>query len=206
ESVTTQDENLTGHLLSPDFFDAERFPEVSFRSTHVLRRGEEDIEVDGELTLKGVTKPVTLRGTIAGPAVALGDTERLGLELETRIDRTEFGLTWNAPLPKGGFAVGDEVRITAHLEVVKEAEVVRVLAISGSLRGGSHNTMLLRAAAALAPEGVEVELYDGLKRIPPYDEDDDRDPAPAEVARLREAVAGADALLVATPEYNHSLP
>jgi chromate reductase, NAD(P)H dehydrogenase (quinone) len=83
---------------------------------------------------------------------------------------------------------------------------VRVLAISGSLRGGSHNTMLLRAAAALAPEGVEVELYEGLKRVPPYDEDDDRDPAPAEVTRLREAVAGADALLVATPEYNHSLP
>ena len=121
ESVTTQDENLTGHLLSPDFFDAERFPEVGFRSTRVVRRGEEEIEVDGELTLKGVTKPVTLRGTIAGPAVALGDTERLGLELETTIDRTEFGLTWNAPLPKGGFAVGDEVRITAHLELVKEA-------------------------------------------------------------------------------------
>jgi chromate reductase, NAD(P)H dehydrogenase (quinone) len=83
---------------------------------------------------------------------------------------------------------------------------VRVLAISGSLRGGSHNTMLLRAAAALAPEGVEIELYEGLKRVPPYDEDDDRDPAPAEVTRLREAVAGADALLVATPEYNHSIP
>jgi chromate reductase len=66
--------------------------------------------------------------------------------------------------------------------------------------------MLLRAAAALAPEGVEIELYEGLKRVPPYDEDDDRDPAPAEVTRLREAVAGADALLVATPEYNHSIP
>jgi chromate reductase len=83
---------------------------------------------------------------------------------------------------------------------------VRVLAISGSLRRDSHNTALLRAAAQHAPDGVELELWDGLKAVPPYDEDDDRDLAPAAVAALRSAVAGADAVLFATPEYNHSVP
>jgi chromate reductase len=83
---------------------------------------------------------------------------------------------------------------------------MKLLAVSGSLRRDSHNTHLLREAAALAPGGVDVELWDGLKAVPPYDEDDDIEPAPASVARLRAAVAGADALLFSTPEYNHSIP
>jgi chromate reductase, NAD(P)H dehydrogenase (quinone) len=83
---------------------------------------------------------------------------------------------------------------------------MRVLAISGSLRRGSHNTRLLRAAAELAPPGVELEFFDGLKQVPPYDEDDDTDLAPAGARRLRETIAAADALLIATPEYNSSLP
>jgi chromate reductase, NAD(P)H dehydrogenase (quinone) len=83
---------------------------------------------------------------------------------------------------------------------------VKVLGVSGSLRDGSHNTALLRAAAELLPDGVEFELWDGLKAVPPYDEDDDVEPAPAAVAALRDAIAGADAILFSTPEYNHSLP
>ena len=83
---------------------------------------------------------------------------------------------------------------------------MRVLGISGSLRGGSHNTKLLRAAGELLLDGVEFVIWDGLKAVPPYDEDDDRDPAPAAVARMRGAVAGADAVLFATPEYNSSVP
>jgi chromate reductase len=84
---------------------------------------------------------------------------------------------------------------------------VRVLGISGSLRRDSHNTKLLRAAGELAEEhGAEFELFDGLKAIPPYDEDDDVGDGPAPVARLREALAGADAVLFATPEYNSSIP
>jgi polyisoprenoid-binding protein YceI len=121
ESTVTPDENLNAHLLSPDFFDAERYPEVVFRSTGIAREGAEGIVVAGEITLKGVTRPVDLRGTIAGPAVGLGDVERNGLELEGTVDRTEFGLNWNAQLPKGGFAVGDQVRLSAHLELVREA-------------------------------------------------------------------------------------
>jgi chromate reductase len=83
---------------------------------------------------------------------------------------------------------------------------MKILGISGSLRGDSHNRKLLRAAADLLPAGVELELWDGLKEVPPYDEDDDVSPAPAAVARLRAAIAGADALLIATPEYNSSIP
>ena len=84
---------------------------------------------------------------------------------------------------------------------------MRVLAISGSLRAGSHNTSLLRAVAELAPAGVEVELWGGLRDVPPYDQDADGvDPVPAAVASLRESVDGADAVLFATPEYNHSIP
>src|SRR5437763_15782132 len=83
---------------------------------------------------------------------------------------------------------------------------MNVLGISGSLRRDSHNTALLRAAAELLPEGVELELWDGLKTVPPYDEDDDLESAPAAVAERRAAIAGADAILFATPEYNHSIP
>ena len=83
---------------------------------------------------------------------------------------------------------------------------VKVLAISGSLRRDSHNTALLRAAAELLPPSVELELYDGLKLVEPYDEDDDIGHGPRRARRFREAIEGADAILVATPEYNSSIP
>jgi chromate reductase len=83
---------------------------------------------------------------------------------------------------------------------------MRILAISGSLRRDSHNRALLRAAAELLPAGVELVPFDGLKAIPPFDEDDEAGPAPVAVAALRRAIAQADAVLVATPEYNGSIP
>jgi chromate reductase len=83
---------------------------------------------------------------------------------------------------------------------------VRILAISGSLRRGSHNTSLLRAAEELLPPTDELVFWDGLKDVPPYDEDDELEAVPAAVAALREAVAGADAVLFSTPEYNSSVP
>ena len=83
---------------------------------------------------------------------------------------------------------------------------MKVLGISGSLRRESYNAKLLRAAAEFLPGDVELELWDGLKAVPPYDEDDDVEPAPAAVTQLRDAIAGADAILFATPEYNHSVP
>src|SRR5919202_666842 len=83
---------------------------------------------------------------------------------------------------------------------------MRVLGIAGSLRADSYNRKLLLAAGELLPDDVEFEVFDGLKAVPPYDEDDDVEPAPAAVARLRAAIAGADAILFATPEYNSSIP
>jgi len=83
---------------------------------------------------------------------------------------------------------------------------MKILAISGSLRAASYNTALLRAAAGLAPEGVEIELYDDLESLPPYNEDRDTDEPPAEVARLRRAIEAADGVLFSTPEYNTTMP
>jgi chromate reductase, NAD(P)H dehydrogenase (quinone) len=83
---------------------------------------------------------------------------------------------------------------------------MKILGISGSLRRGSYNTSLLGAAAGLLPADVEFELWGGLKEVPPYDEDDDTEEAPAAATALREAIAGADAVLFATPEYNSSVP
>jgi len=83
---------------------------------------------------------------------------------------------------------------------------IRILGISGSLRSGSHNTALLRAAALSLPPAAELEVYDGLRDLPPYDADADVEPVDAAVARLREAIAGADGVIIATPEFNGSIP
>jgi polyisoprenoid-binding protein YceI len=115
-SLVVKDENLQAHLGSPEFFDIERYPEITFHSTSIWRDGEELI-IDGELTIKGNTRAVEARGTIAGPTVTLGDVTKLGLTLETVIDRTQFGLSWNAPLPRGGLAVANEVKLTVELEL-----------------------------------------------------------------------------------------
>jgi polyisoprenoid-binding protein YceI len=115
-SITTQDDNLTGHLASPDFFDVQRHPEVRYESDEIVRDGDR-LTVRGTLTLKGVTRDLELRGTIVGPVVGLGDAEVVGIELEGVIDRTEYGLNWNAPLPGGGFAVGNDVRLRTQLEL-----------------------------------------------------------------------------------------
>ncbi len=117
-TIVVKDENLKGHLGSPDFFDVERFPEIRFESRSIRRDGDEVI-VDGNLTIKDQTHPVEARCTISGPAVTMGDVEKLGVTLETVIDRTQFGLTWNAPLPRGGFAVENEVTLTVELELAK---------------------------------------------------------------------------------------
>ena len=121
-SVSVSEPNLNGHLLSPDFFDAERNPQLSFRSTAIRVSGDE-LDIDGELTLKGVTRPVTITGTVSGPVThAFDGSSRLGLELKTVVDRTAFGLDWNAPLPTGGFAVGNDVKLQAELELVLAEE------------------------------------------------------------------------------------
>jgi polyisoprenoid-binding protein YceI len=115
-SVDTRDESRDAHLASPDFFDAERFPVATFEATEF-----EPGRVVGTLTLKGVTREVELEASFGGSAVDAYGGDRIGLELEGEIDRTEFGLTWNAPLPGGGLMLSNTVKLQASLSLVKAA-------------------------------------------------------------------------------------
>lgn len=116
-SIDIKDENLEAHLLSPEFFDAERNPEVRF-TTDAIHRDGENVEVEGKITIKGITKPATLRGTIVGPAVDHFGSERVGLSLETTVDRTDFDMNWNMPLPNGDPALANDVTLKADLTLV----------------------------------------------------------------------------------------
>ena len=115
--ITTFDETRDGHLQSPDFFDGARHPELLFRSRSVELHGDE-LVVEGDLTIKGVTKPATLEGTITGPAVDHFGATRVGFKLETVIDRREFDINWNMPLPSGEPALSNDVTLKADLTLV----------------------------------------------------------------------------------------
>lgn len=118
ENVKVQDENLNAHLLSPEFFDVERTPEITFSSREVALDGDR-ITVDGELTIKGETKPVELRGSVSGPLVDGYGRQRVTLKLETTVDRTDFGLDWNMQLPSGEPALPNDVVLEAELYLVR---------------------------------------------------------------------------------------
>lgn len=117
-SLETKDDNLHAHLMSPEFFDAERHPSVSFTSNAVSTDGA-DITFEGEVTIKGISRPATLRGTITGPVSDPYGRTRYGLQLETTIDRTEYGIVWNADMPDGTKALSDSVTLTADLSLVE---------------------------------------------------------------------------------------
>ncbi len=118
-SLKVRDEQLQGHLASPDFFDVERFPEVGFASSAV-RVEDGKVVVEGELSIKEAKRSVKAEGTVSAPETSLDGKEHFGIDLETEVDRTQYGLNWNADLPSGGKALGDEVTITVHLEFIKE--------------------------------------------------------------------------------------
>jgi polyisoprenoid-binding protein YceI len=119
ESLETKDENLHAHLMSPEFFDAERHPVVSFSTENAAVEGA-DVELDGEITIKGVTKPATLSGTIVGPSVDHFGKTRVGLKLQTTVDRTAFDIKWNMPLPNGEPALANDVTLKAELTLVAQ--------------------------------------------------------------------------------------
>ena len=121
DSIQVKDENLAGHLKSPDFFDSAAYPEIGFTSTAINVAETGALEVEGELTIKGNTHPVTARGSITGPHEDIAGNDKIGVQLEAIIDRREYGLNWNAPLPKGGFALDNDVKLEVSLELVREA-------------------------------------------------------------------------------------
>jgi polyisoprenoid-binding protein YceI len=119
-SITTRDLQRDTHLKSSDFLDVEKFPVLSFKSTHISRSGDGELAVTGGLTIHGVTRSVTF--TVEGPTPPAKDpwgNTRLGLSATTKISRKDFGLTWNAALETGGILVGDEVTITLDVQFIK---------------------------------------------------------------------------------------
>jgi polyisoprenoid-binding protein YceI len=120
DSIEVKDENLKAHLGSPEFFDLERYPEIRFEASQIQIGQDGVLKLAGDLTIKDKTQRVESTGTITGPAVTLGDVTKLGITLETVVDRTQYGLTWNAPLPKGGVALANDVKLTVELELARE--------------------------------------------------------------------------------------
>ncbi len=114
-------EQFRAHVLSPEFFDAAGHPEVTFASSALDLREDGTVTVDGELTIKGITRPIEATGTWIAPAPDAFGSTRGHLNLEAQIDRTEFGMNWNAPLPSGGKALANEVTLTVELSLVEQA-------------------------------------------------------------------------------------
>ncbi|MFO7317739.1 MAG: YceI family protein [Bacilli bacterium] len=116
-SINTKLEDRDNHLKSADFFDAEKYPKITFQSTEIKKTGDSEYEVTGNLTIKDVTKPVTFEVEFNGKGKNPWGVEVYGFEAETKINREDFGLTWNAVLETGGVLVGKDVKIKAELEV-----------------------------------------------------------------------------------------
>ena len=119
-TINTHDAQRDAHLKSGDFFDAEKYPAMTFKSTKVERKGEAEYRVTGDLTLHGVTKPVTFE--VEGPSAPAKDpwgNTRIGLSATAKINRKDFGLNWNAALETGGILVGEDVQITLDVQFVK---------------------------------------------------------------------------------------
>jgi polyisoprenoid-binding protein YceI len=119
-SISTGVEQRDAHLRSPDFFDADQFPSLTFRSTRIVAAGDDKLQVTGDLTIKGVTKPVVLAVTEEGRGGDPWGGQRAGFSATTKIDRRDFGLNWNQALEAGGFAVGHEVKITLDIQLVRQ--------------------------------------------------------------------------------------
>ena len=118
-NVQVQDAHLEAHLQAPDFFDAERHPDLTFESCSIALQGHQ-VAIDGEVTIKGHTEPVVLTGRFTEPILDSFGRTRLGLELAATIDRTKFGVSWNGPLPNGEPALSHQVTILAQLQFVRQ--------------------------------------------------------------------------------------
>lgn len=121
-SINTKLADRDNHLKSADFFDVEKYPTITFKSTEVKKKDDDEYEVTGDLTIKDVTKPVTFKVEFNGKGKNPWGVEVYGFEAEAKINREDFGLTWNAALETGGVLVGKDVKIKAALEVNPASE------------------------------------------------------------------------------------
>ncbi len=207
DSLVVKDENLAGHLRSPDFFDADNYPEISFvsRSLDVSEAGE--VEVEGDLTIKGNTHLVTGRGSLTGPHVDIAGNDKLGVELEAVIDRREFGLNWNAPAPQGrvrarerrqarGLARARQGGLGGHADPRTVRKPAPRVAQHAAAAGGRHAAARGRRAGAVRPARRDPAVQRGRRA------------RAARLGRGAEARDRADRtrVLIATPEYNSSIP
>lgn len=119
-SIEIDDPQLKGHLLSPDFFDAERFPQVTFSSTELTVEDDGNVRLAGDFEMHGQSRRVEATGRFGQLGADLGGNERVGLSLATAVDRRDFGIDWNAELPKGGNVLEYEVAINVELELVAQ--------------------------------------------------------------------------------------
>ena len=118
DSVAIKDPQLAGHVHAEDFFDVANHPEITFSST-LVRVGDGELFVDGELTIKGKTLPLQARGTITEPLETVRGFVETGISLEATVDRRAYDMNWNAPLPKGGFALANDVVLAVELEFIQ---------------------------------------------------------------------------------------
>jgi polyisoprenoid-binding protein YceI len=121
DSIDTGDEQRDGHLKSPDFFDVERYPSITFTTTAIEAAQDGNIRLVGEITIKGTTRPIELTGTVAEGGTDPWGNERIGFEVEGVIDRREFDLKWNQTLPNGGLLVSNQVKLLVSVSAVKAA-------------------------------------------------------------------------------------
>lgn len=117
-SIDTREEARDTHLRSADFFSADEYKSLTFVSTAIRRTGEDRLDVEGNLTIRGVTKPVTLKATLLGAAKDPWGNERIGFEADVTLNRKDYGLLWNAALETGGFLVGDEVKVSLSIQAI----------------------------------------------------------------------------------------
>jgi len=120
-TINTHEPKRDAHLKSPDFFDVEKNPTITFKSTQVQKAGADHLKITGNLTIHGVTRPVILDATYTGIVKDPGGNTRRGASAKTKLNRKDFGLTWNKSLEAGGVLVGDEVDIALELELAKKA-------------------------------------------------------------------------------------
>ncbi|HNS02497.1 MAG TPA: YceI family protein [Anaerolineae bacterium] len=147
-SIFTKDEKRDAHLRSADFFDAESYPEMVFKSSRIERTGNESAKLHGDLTIRGVTKPVTLDVSYLGSSKSPWGATSIGFEASTKINREDWGLTWNVALETGGWLVAKEITISIETEFVQQPESVQEPLAADAVRSG--------ATAAVKGERTQV--------------------------------------------------